>query len=293
MFVRSGISWSQQANLKASNTGSIDLFGDDVAISGDMIVVAANSEDSNATGVNGNQLDNSAVDSGAAYVFARSGTSWSQSAYLKASNTGGGDKFALGVSLSGATVVAGSRFEDSNATGMNGDGSNNAASDAGAAYVFSIDTSATPFCAGDGTGTACPCANTGSAGRGCNNTVSSGGAGITGSGVASISSDTLVLSGAGAVPFGPGLFFQGSSSTAPGIVFGNGLLCLGGTTHRLEIVFAGGTGASSTTVPIHSFGADAAGDLRHDQLWHRDSPNFGACTSAFNLSNAISLTWIP
>ena len=61
-----------------------------MAVSGDTVVVGAHGEDSNATGVNGNQADNSASDSGAAYVFVRSGTTWSQQAYLKASNTGGG-----------------------------------------------------------------------------------------------------------------------------------------------------------------------------------------------------------
>ena len=47
-------------------------------------------EDSNATGVNGNQNNNSAQDTGAAYVFVRNGTNWTQQAYLKASNTGAG-----------------------------------------------------------------------------------------------------------------------------------------------------------------------------------------------------------
>lgn len=59
----------QQAYLKASNIGAEDSFGWFVAISGDMVVVGAPFEDSNATGVNGNQLDNSAVNAGAAYVF--------------------------------------------------------------------------------------------------------------------------------------------------------------------------------------------------------------------------------
>ena len=82
---------AQQAYLKASNTGASDYFGYSVAVSGDTVVVGAISEASNATGVNGNQSDNSAPDSGAAYVFVRSGTNWSQQAYLKASNTGAGD----------------------------------------------------------------------------------------------------------------------------------------------------------------------------------------------------------
>jgi hypothetical protein len=50
--------------------------------------VGALAEDSSATGVNGNQTDNSTAWSGAAYVFVRDGTTWTQQAYLKASNTG-------------------------------------------------------------------------------------------------------------------------------------------------------------------------------------------------------------
>ncbi len=60
---------AQQAYLKASNTDSGDWFGWSVAVSGDTVVVGAYLEDSNATGVNGNQADNSAGNSGAAYVF--------------------------------------------------------------------------------------------------------------------------------------------------------------------------------------------------------------------------------
>ena len=67
--MRSGTNWSQQAYLKASNTGANDLFGLSVAVSGNTVVVGALGEDGNATGVNGNQSNNSATDSGAAYVF--------------------------------------------------------------------------------------------------------------------------------------------------------------------------------------------------------------------------------
>jgi hypothetical protein len=133
------IAWAapiaQQAYLKASNTGPDDLFGFAVAVSGDTLVVGAFLEDSNATGVNGNQTNNSAHDSGAAYVFVRNGTNWSQQAYLKASNTRPGDHFATGA-VSGDTIVAGARGEDSNATGVNGNQTNNSAPDSGAAYVF-------------------------------------------------------------------------------------------------------------------------------------------------------------
>ncbi len=136
VFVRKGTNWVQQAYLKASNTGANDAFGSTVAVSGDTVVVGAQGESSNATGVNGNQSDNSAADSGAAYVFVRSGTNWVQQAYLKASNTGAGDLFGGAVAASGDTVVVGAQGEASNATGVNGSQSNNSASSAGAAYVF-------------------------------------------------------------------------------------------------------------------------------------------------------------
>ncbi|MCC7130582.1 MAG: FG-GAP repeat protein, partial [Anaerolineae bacterium] len=111
--------------LKASNTDADDGFGYSVAISGDTLVVGAPGEDSSATGVNGNGGDNSAASAGAAYVFGRSGGVWSQQAYLKASNTGAYDQFGWGVAISGDTVVVGASGEDSSATGVNGDGSNN------------------------------------------------------------------------------------------------------------------------------------------------------------------------
>ena len=136
VFVRSGTTWGQQAYLKASNTGSFDTFGVSVAVAGDTLVVGADSEDSNATGVNGNQADNSASAAGAAYVFVRSGTTWSQQAYLKASNTGAGDFFGYSVAVAGDTVAVGAYGEDSNATGVNGNQADNNATNAGAAYVF-------------------------------------------------------------------------------------------------------------------------------------------------------------
>jgi hypothetical protein len=136
VFVRDGTNWVEQAYLKASNPDTNDFFGYSVAISGDTIVVGAIREDSNATGVNGNQANNAAQDSGAAYVFVRSGTNWSQQAYLKASNPDPFDLFGIAVGISGDTIVVGAQGESSNATGVNGNQSNNDAPNSGAAYVF-------------------------------------------------------------------------------------------------------------------------------------------------------------
>ena len=136
VFTRSGTAWSQQAYLKASNTDQWDYFGYSVDISGDTLVIGAPNESSNATGINGDQGDNSAVAAGAAYVFTRSGTVWNQQDYLKASNTASEDILGRDVAISGDTVVVGAYGEDSNATGINGDQANNSAHYSGAAYIF-------------------------------------------------------------------------------------------------------------------------------------------------------------
>lgn len=136
VFLRTGTDWAQQAYLKASNSETGDYFGDSVAISGDTVIVGAFGESSNATGVNGNQADNSVDDSGAAYVFVRAGSSWMQQAYLKASNPEEYDSFGDEVAISGDTIVVAALYESSIATGINGDQTDNSASEAGAAYVF-------------------------------------------------------------------------------------------------------------------------------------------------------------
>ncbi|MBK8036391.1 MAG: FG-GAP repeat protein [Verrucomicrobiaceae bacterium] len=134
VFVRSGAIWTQQAYLKASNTGVGDFFGDRVAIDADTVVVGARGEASSSTGVNSTS-NNSAPNAGAAYVFVRSGSTWAQQAYLKASNTGGLDTFGYSLALSRDTVVVGAIREDSDTTGVNSI-PNELATNAGAAYVF-------------------------------------------------------------------------------------------------------------------------------------------------------------
>ncbi|HWO17361.1 MAG TPA: integrin, partial [Kofleriaceae bacterium] len=140
VFERSGTTWSQQAYVKASNTGEFDNFGVSVALSldGATLAVGANGEASAASGVGGNQDDNSAQYAGAVYVFERSGTTWSQQAYVKASNTGVGDYFGQSVALSAddATLVVGAAGESSAANGIGGNQDDNSAQYAGAVYVF-------------------------------------------------------------------------------------------------------------------------------------------------------------
>ena len=136
VFTRSAGVWSQQTYLKASNTDPGDQFGVAVALNGDTLAVGSNLEDSNAVGVDGLASDNSALESGAVYVFTRSGGAWSQQAYLKASNTDPGDRFGSSLAIKGDTLVVGASTESSNATGVNGNQLDNSASQSGAAYVF-------------------------------------------------------------------------------------------------------------------------------------------------------------
>ena len=139
VFTCTGTTWSQQAYIKASNTAANDSFGNHIALSddGNTLAVGASNEDSSATGINGDQTDNGATNSGAVYIFTRSGSTWSQQAYIKASNTGAYDYFArVALSGDGNTLAVGAYNEDSSATGINGDETDNGADGAGAVYVF-------------------------------------------------------------------------------------------------------------------------------------------------------------
>ena len=100
------------------------------------MIIGAYLESSDATGANGVQANNNAVASGAAYVFERSGATWSQQAYLKASNSDPGDLFGSSVSLSGDRLIVSALGEDGAGTGVNASQLNNNAPGAGSAYVF-------------------------------------------------------------------------------------------------------------------------------------------------------------
>jgi FG-GAP repeat protein len=140
VFTRSAGTWSQQASVEASNTAAGDTFGRSVALSsdGNTLAVGALVESSGATGINGNQTDNSTANAGAVYVLARSTHSWSQRAYVKASNTGAGDGFGSSVALSsdGHSLAVGAFNESSGATGIGGNQTDNNATGAGAVYLY-------------------------------------------------------------------------------------------------------------------------------------------------------------
>ena len=144
IFARRGTAWTQQAYLKASNTGEAeegDTFGYSVAVSGDgnTVAVGAPSEDSNASGINGNQADNSAVAAGAVYVFTRAGDTWSQQAYVKSDSPTeftAGDLFGYSVALNadGNTMAIGA-YDEGSSSGING-AFDNKLGGSGAVFVY-------------------------------------------------------------------------------------------------------------------------------------------------------------
>jgi hypothetical protein len=197
VFARGGTVWKQRAVLTPANGDLADYFGSALALSedGGTLAVGSNGEDSSGTGTTASGSDNDEGGSGAVYVFSRAsnGQSWSQTAFIKGSQSDAGDLFGVAVALDargktlavgaereagtgavdiydlssstgtwshasyvratvcdaddlfgasvalsadGLRLAVGATGEDGAATGVNGNASDNAAPESGAAYVF-------------------------------------------------------------------------------------------------------------------------------------------------------------
>jgi hypothetical protein len=153
------------------------------------------------------------------------------------------------------------------------------------------------MCFGDGTGAACPCANTGLPGHGCQNSGSTGGALLSGSGVASLSADTVHLTSSGEMPSSSSIVLQGDAVVAQ-VPFGNGLRCTGGHLKRPYTANASGGVLNVPPSGQPSFSSRSAalgdpiqaGSTRIYQVYYHD-PNLTFCPNGFNVSNAIVVEW--
>lgn len=114
VFTRSGETWTQQAQLLASDGAATDLFGTSVGISGNTAIVSAYADDDGAN-----------TDQGSVYVFTRSGSVWTEQAKLNAADGAASDFFGFGIAIDGDTAVIGA-FGDN--VGAN--------ADQGSAYIF-------------------------------------------------------------------------------------------------------------------------------------------------------------
>jgi len=142
VYVKDDDNWRFQSYIKASNTGEADGFGSALAISsdGNTLAVGAPFEDSGSAGIDGEETNNMLENSGAVYIFRRSGDTWIQKNYVKASNPDANDEFgsSLAMSAFGATLAVGAVNEDSGATLADGDQIDNTMEQSGAVYIFSL-----------------------------------------------------------------------------------------------------------------------------------------------------------
>lgn len=150
----------------------------------------------------------------------------------------------------------------------------------------------TAYCFGDGSGTPCPCGNSGAADRGCANSFAPTGARLSAWGSTSLAAGDLVLTAIGAVPNQPGLFFQADAAVngGEGTPFGDGLRCAGSGVVRLEIAVPDADGALQSSIDVGARGGASAGETKRYQLWYRD-PIGGPCGAGFNLTNGLAIAW--
>jgi hypothetical protein len=164
-------------------------------------------------------------------------------------------------------------------------------------------TPATASCFGDGGGPmACPCANTGAPGHGCDNSAATGGARLDGAGDPRL--DQVVLISSAELPSALTVFLQCKAASTSGSIFGDGLRCTSGPFKRLYMQNAsGGTahapalGEASITARSTALGdplSTGSGQVRYYQAYYRD-PNPGFCPyptgNTWNISNMLTITW--
>jgi hypothetical protein len=124
IFYNDGSTWIQQQKVVASDRAPYDEFGLSVAISGDYVIVGTSNESEDANG------ENTVGNAGSAYIFVRSGETWTQQQKIVASDRGIADYFGCSVDISGDHVIVGAYAEDEDTSGVN------SLNTAGSAYIF-------------------------------------------------------------------------------------------------------------------------------------------------------------
>ena len=333
VFVRAGGAWTQQAKLGAPDGDASfwDLFGSSLAIDGDLAVVGAAWDDQAGTNAGaayafersgsswayGGKLlpggaaagdgigqsvavdagrilvgapgDDSAGDSaGAAYAFGAGDGGWSVRGKLVPATTGPAAGAGQGVALRGDVALLGGPTQ-----GLGGP--------PGRAWALRLSACAEPFCAGDGSlATACPCANWGQLGRGCENSAGTGGALLAMAG--NTFPDTAQLSSSGELVQSLSIFLQSPGPVGAGAPFGDGVRCVASPLSRLYVKHAAGgvavapvAGDPSITARSAALGDPIApGSVRYYQVYYRD-PSLAFCPgpqgATFNASSGLAIRW--
>ncbi len=273
VFVGSGSVWTEQAKLLSDAPEFYSGFGYSVSLDGDTALISEPT------------ANNGAPYAGVVHEFRRTGSTWTHQTRILAGDAAHSDFYGRAVDLEGKMALIGAP----------GDGG---ASDRGSAYIYrQSGPPGEAYCFGEpDSGTPCPCNNDNDRSlpeSGCANGVFASGARLTGAGVASVTSDTLVLTCVHQEPLNSGLYFQGNNDASPGLPWGDGLQCAGGFLVRLQVRQADASGASSTTIGIaDKAGNVTAGSVKFYQCWYRN-PAGSPCGHEFNASNGLAVTWTP
>jgi hypothetical protein len=284
LYSRVGASWRNPTTLLPTNLLPGDWFGSGVALDGTRLAVASL------------LADNPEPDSGAAYLFELIGGNWVETQLHAVDSewpVSGTQTDRAAIALSVDTILVGApqvRRPPLSA-------SDGTYPYAGAAYLFTppVASPGTSFCGGDVSGGPCPCANFGSLGEGCANS-SGHGVEIDALGSSSASTDDLVISATHVMPglLGESAVLLAGTTIVSGVVFGDGLRCIGGTLHRLGTHNLGNnaTGEEAWGPGLRAQGGWSSGTTRHFQLLYRNSATF-CTTDTFNVSQALSVSFAP
>lgn len=309
-FRRNGTTWTEEAKLTDPG-GGFTRFGDAVAFSRSTGIVGAPHAENRR---------------GVAWVYERSGTSWTLRSPLTPLDSESGDRFGSRLALDGERLLVAAPNDDRIGTvfafvrsGHSGPGwiqqqelvpsdtrqpfpwiypFEDLALDADVAvlgrplgaYVYELEQTFPSFCdAADGSLASCPCANPGSPDTGCNTPQGTGGVrlDVLAQRRAPIYRATLTGSGFPAAGAPTVIAIRSATLDASApIVLGDGLRCLGLPLMRLGATTAGG--GQSLNAVTHPPAMQGA---FHYQLWFRSNPAMACTPAAFNLSNGRTLTW--
>jgi hypothetical protein len=307
VFVRDGTTWSLQQEIFSLDSSVSDDFGIAVALDGDTAVIGARHDDAPL------------FNSGSAYVWVRSGTTWSEQQKLVTAHGASGDRFGSSVAISVPWVVVGAPYNDdlgsnagvvvaysqsgtvwtetqrfgSSMPGENGNFGWGVALEADTAVAGNRVFRAVPspygvFCdASDGSLLACPCGNVGLADTGCDIAQGTGGVRLRAEAI-DFASPRVLLVGLGfPASTHPTVLAIRATSVQGAQPFGDGVRCLGssGLTRLGAVAGSGG-------ISLHVLDHTAGPGTFYYQLWFRNSPmSFCDAMAAFNLSNGISIAW--
>ncbi len=158
-------------------------------------------------------------------------------------------------------------------------------------------------CFGNGTDNACPCANFGAPGHGCENSLGTGGGLLAAFGTPSVAADSVQLAVSGLPPNATHLYYQGTLPIQPcgagcfGTPFGDGLRCVAGAVIRIATKTASPCGSSNYPAPgdptVSAIGGVPAFATRFYQVWYRNAAPAFCTPDTFNLSNGYEINWAP